>query len=340
VALSATVLFGAMGLAVDAGRLYLARNEAQSYADAAALAAALELDGTPAGMEAARAAARSTGNRWDFGSRPFPAPRVMFSADPREGWKEAPGQAAGILYARVEVRAIVPTLFMPVFTHTPEAPVSAAAVAGQSPETTFREGLAPFSPMGRVRDGPSFGFVPGELYSLMWPEGGLSSECRGDAGATPLEQAGRRRGADGGTGFFGSTEPASVRGEIESGSQAGPVAVGGHLPLAAQGPARGEVLDALMARIRQDGDQWSLTYQSYAAHPAQNGRRLVVVPIGDPDRGKAVLGFGAFLLLPASYYSARADTALCAEFVGPYVRGAARQGAATGGGAYRVRLIR
>src|SRR5712691_9034010 len=40
------ILLGMAGLAVDAGRLYVVKSELQAFADAAALSAALELDGT------------------------------------------------------------------------------------------------------------------------------------------------------------------------------------------------------------------------------------------------------------------------------------------------------
>src|SRR5437762_2793965 len=40
------MIFGAAGLAIDIGRLYIAKNEAQSYADSASLYGALEIDGT------------------------------------------------------------------------------------------------------------------------------------------------------------------------------------------------------------------------------------------------------------------------------------------------------
>ena len=44
-------LLGMLGLAIDLGRVYIAKNEAQSYTDTAALAGALKLNGlsfTPA----------------------------------------------------------------------------------------------------------------------------------------------------------------------------------------------------------------------------------------------------------------------------------------------------
>src|SRR5215471_16995441 len=56
-ALSFLSLIGFIGVAVDVGRMYIVRNEAQSFADAAALAAAAELNGTTSGLTAATTAA-------------------------------------------------------------------------------------------------------------------------------------------------------------------------------------------------------------------------------------------------------------------------------------------
>ena len=56
IAMSVTMLLllAVMGLAFDVGRVYIARNEAQVFSDAAAMAAASKLDGTKAGLERAR----------------------------------------------------------------------------------------------------------------------------------------------------------------------------------------------------------------------------------------------------------------------------------------------
>ena len=45
----AVVLFGMMGLTTDLGRVYIAKNELQAFADASAMAAALKLNGTSSG---------------------------------------------------------------------------------------------------------------------------------------------------------------------------------------------------------------------------------------------------------------------------------------------------
>jgi Flp pilus assembly protein TadG len=58
IAMSAAMLLmlGLVGMAFDFGRIYIARNEAQLFTDAAALAAAQRLDGTAAGVGRAKEA--------------------------------------------------------------------------------------------------------------------------------------------------------------------------------------------------------------------------------------------------------------------------------------------
>src|SRR5215472_9531319 len=53
-AISLVGLLGLIGLGTDVGRIYVARNELQVFADEAALAAGFELDGTLNGIQRAR----------------------------------------------------------------------------------------------------------------------------------------------------------------------------------------------------------------------------------------------------------------------------------------------
>ena len=66
---SIIVIMGFLGLVLDLGRAYVAKNEAQAFTDAAALAAARELDSSLAGITAARGAVSATENLWYFGTR-------------------------------------------------------------------------------------------------------------------------------------------------------------------------------------------------------------------------------------------------------------------------------
>ena len=63
--LSLMLLLGAAGLTFDVGRMYIARSEAQSFCDAAALYAAWKLNGKLDGIAAARAAALATPKKWE-----------------------------------------------------------------------------------------------------------------------------------------------------------------------------------------------------------------------------------------------------------------------------------
>jgi Flp pilus assembly protein TadG len=49
-AIAAIALIAVLGLAVDVGRMFIAKNETQTYCDSASLAAALALDGTTTGI--------------------------------------------------------------------------------------------------------------------------------------------------------------------------------------------------------------------------------------------------------------------------------------------------
>lgn len=85
VAMSVTMLLllAVMGLAFDVGRIYIARNEAQVFTDAAAMAAASKLDGTQAGLDRARDAVAKIPMRWNLGTQEFRGVRVEFdSKDP------------------------------------------------------------------------------------------------------------------------------------------------------------------------------------------------------------------------------------------------------------------
>src|SRR2546426_1551141 len=61
----ALMVFGMAGLAVDIGRMYITKNEAQSFADSAALFAALQLDGSTGGITNADSAVANNVNKWN-----------------------------------------------------------------------------------------------------------------------------------------------------------------------------------------------------------------------------------------------------------------------------------
>ncbi len=72
-------VLGAAGLSVDLGRVYIARNEVQAFADSAALAAGLQLNGTSSGIAAADPAVQNTPNKWNHGTQSVSYPTVQFA---------------------------------------------------------------------------------------------------------------------------------------------------------------------------------------------------------------------------------------------------------------------
>ena len=102
IAMSVTMLLllAVMGLAFDVGRVYIARNEAQVFTDAAAMAAASKLDGTKAGLDRAKDAVAHVPMRWNLGTQEFRGVIVEFSADGSK-WEIEPRDPSGVTMARV-----------------------------------------------------------------------------------------------------------------------------------------------------------------------------------------------------------------------------------------------
>src|SRR5436309_1737453 len=83
------LLLAFVGLAFDFGRVYIARNEAQVYTDAAALTAASRLDGGIATVQKARDAVERLPGHWNLGTQTFRGVTVEFSSDGSH-WTETP----------------------------------------------------------------------------------------------------------------------------------------------------------------------------------------------------------------------------------------------------------
>lgn len=300
VAFSIVSLVGAVGLGVDIGRMYIAKNEAQLFADSAALAAALELDGTPGGVLRARRAVSANANRHALASAAFADPLAEFAAQPDGPFLAQPKFSAGLRFVRVTAAAPVDIYFLRVTGSKPTSIARASAVGGQIEKTTFAEGLFPFT-ASALASTPDFGWTTGTRYPIQ---------------------------------FFEPNSDAVIRQAILSEAQTRPVTLGDALP-PTPGIARETLLQALRERIDMDADPDAGTYAAYNG----NGRRLVALPVTSADAPAArVEGFAAFFLLPASEY--KDDGALQAEYLGPYVQGSRyRGGAPDGPGAYVVRLV-
>ena len=114
-----TILLAFAALGIDIGRMYVIRAELQSFTDAAALGAAIELDGTDSGLANARAGAQrlATGPhamQWDLGTRPITNIATTFSADSKT-WQAQPKPSGDSRFVRVVATEPAPVIFMRIF---------------------------------------------------------------------------------------------------------------------------------------------------------------------------------------------------------------------------------
>src|SRR5882672_4578855 len=138
-AIGTVAIIGAIGMAVDVGRAFVAKNETQVFCDAAALAATVKLDGTSTGITKAKAAVTSSTNSWNMNSTNVASPTVDFATSASGPWVTTPSPATGYIYTRVQASVNLPLYFVPValglltnsarYTQT----VNTAAISGQIP---------------------------------------------------------------------------------------------------------------------------------------------------------------------------------------------------------------
>jgi Flp pilus assembly protein TadG len=348
-ALAAGALFGASGMAVDLGRMFIARNELQSIADATAVAAALRLNGEDAGVTRAKAEVEALRQRnlWHLGTTQVPAGNVTIEfgrwnplTSQPEAWAPTPGSAAQYAFTRVRVRAEVPVYFMAALTGGTSSPVSASAIAGQL-VTNNPQGLFPFTPMAHDSAGPDFGLAKGVEYTLKWASapklvGGNPNVCAGDREQKWLDLA-ESRGADN-RGYYGSQDASEIRDQIGNDAPVRAYSIGDYIELS--GGAKSTVKDILVERILQDRDHDTETFNEY--RDRGHSRRLITVPISDPTSvpQNRVLGYGRFFLKKLNFYqTAQGNDEWCAEYVGPAApEGGDSKGAGVWGGITKVRL--
>jgi len=101
-----------------------------------------------------------------------------------------------------------------------------------------------------------------------------------------------------------------------------------------QGGANNTESDATQARVNQDSDSNTPNYTAYHG----NGRRIIAVPVTDADNNNQVLGYRAFLLLPANNYNGGGGSDWCGIYIGSYNEGSRRNGAIAGG-SFKTRLV-
>jgi hypothetical protein len=343
ITLSAVFLLGMGGLAVDVGRMYVCQDESQTFVDAAALRAALQIDGTPTGIARAVDAANATQKKFEFGTRPFDDVSIEFGKTADGPWLDAagvPAPADKFVYVRVSTRVHSPLTLLRVATNDSEANAGASAVAGREEKTKFEDSLFPSSPYdhshcGDVRsDGEKcsdpndpFGLTMGRDYTIRWGGPSLKKFCDGDnfdtmkdlAAAAPVDFRG----------YIELNDSSTIRDTIiyDQGPYPNPIEVGTVLTL--PGGGKNTQPDAVAVRYLQDLDTDAESYAEYKSKGIGNGRRVILVPINSGSVAAGghdpftVVGFASFFLNHSAkdYADTSGNQPLCAEYIGMVTAG-------------------
>ena len=357
-AVSATVLFGALGMAFDLGRRFIIQTELQSFVDSAALAAVYQLDGTRAGIQKANtvATAGPFGTRsptgYYFDTKPVSGVETLYSTSLNgtyDSYATAVSPATNhYAFVKVTVNGSAPISFLRILNGIPSTMNAlATATAGQMAGSSITYGGGgPFMPDAHdASDTANFGMTPGGEYTLKWGNAssngkgkgnGNSSapadtDCVNDIGWANPNPTAQHGFVDIGEG----NSNANVRAAIAFGGYPNPnstpssISVGMRLD-GVPGNRGTSIFDSLQERVNQDTDRTSTTYSQYVTNGQGNGRRVLMVPIGDPStwdgngNGSAVVvGFANFFL--ETSYSGTSGP-ICAIYIGP----ASSNGASSG----------
>jgi hypothetical protein len=332
-------LLGVAGLAVDVGRMYITKNEAQAYVDSASLSAAMQLDGTSAGITRAASASGHDTDKWRFDTIPFSSVVTTFgTASTGPFTATPPNPPTNYNYVQVVAAVNLPMYLIRPLTG-PTATVAAAAVASRRGITTLPSGIFPFSPYTRVASpdnaGDPFGYRIGNDYTFRWGAPGDRSSCGTDSDPAHfpnLSNNGSVRGY-----CCVSNSAADLRQAIVSGLT-DPVTIGQDVPMDVG--AKNTEMSAIAMRVEIDTDTTSSDYADYIARGAGNGARVVVVAVNGGAPNYIALGFaGFFLLKDNDYTDLKGNDSACAEYIGAWTQGVTGQNP-SGSGAYHIRLVK
>jgi len=354
-------LFGALGLAVDVGRMFIAKTESQAFCDSAALAAALHLNADTTGITAAQNAVANNANNWNMDTQRVTNYQLDFAPSATGPWQTNPSPAAGYIYARVQATVPVNLLFIPVVVSVQVQNVNSISIAGQIAYTnSIPQGLGPFSAVGPNPSDPNFGLVVGQQYDIQWPAYNgtrancspsnpdacfVKPTCSGES-QTAKSEVVQQWGASV-NGYWGSNSNSTIDQEVLDVLQLQAVAPGQDIPMV-PGNKNAEAI-ALDTRVNEDGDVLDNDPSTYESSSTHNGRRLIGLPVLTPVTvgGSAegyVLGYGAFLLIsngnPSNYYAAGSgNEPFCAIYVGGYTQGGSGPGGSGTAGYFKVKLV-
>jgi hypothetical protein len=182
------VLIPVGGLVLDLGHLYIVKSELQNLADAAALAAAKDLDNSDTGLTTAIATGKALArkNRYDFdNTMELDDANFRFASSPEGPWytlAESLGKASGLSFVEVDTRLggysgtaqSINTYLMRIAGHTATATYG-AAVAGRFVNTITPIGVCAIDPTHRTASYSysgftelvEFGFRRGMAYNIL-----------------------------------------------------------------------------------------------------------------------------------------------------------------------------
>jgi Flp pilus assembly protein TadG len=335
IALSLGLVFilGMAGLAVDIGRMYVTKSEAQSFVDSASFSAALQLDGTSAGITRAQNAVTNNPKKWEFQNDSFTNVQTAFGTSATGPWVTNPNPATNYYFAQVQTTVSLP-MYLIGALGSPSSTIAAGAVAGRAGTSGVPGGEFPFSPYTRAAspDNASdpFGYQVGNDYTLRWGAPGNNTTCGTDATQPNLATNGKIRGY-----CCVSQSAASLRQAIVGGAT-DPETVG--QPVNMDNGAKNTEMPAIAQRVNEDTDTTSANYATYLANGTGNGERVVYVAVNGGAPNYTNMGFAGFFLLSAgSYTGLGGNQSACAEYIGTYVQGAGNL-APGGSGAYHIKL--
>ena len=276
---SLVVMLGMCGLAIDVGRMFVYKNELQTFADASALAAVAQLSGTQAGVQAANAVATAgplgttRPNGFNFDTTVVSNITATYAtsfAGTYDSFATASSSGTNTYrFIKVAAAANAPLNFLPVLPGIATTiAVSAAATAGQLPQSSITNGgLLPFAPDAPIQsDTKNFGFIPGTQYTLKWGNGNTTN-CLGDAGFTPPGSPPSEHGfIDIGEGNSNSNVDTAIEFGGDPNATSSPSSVSAGDTLGGVPGNRGATaFSALNVRAQQDTDDTSATYAQYQA---------------------------------------------------------------------------
>ncbi len=336
IALSLGLVFilGMAGLAVDIGRMYVTKSEAQSFVDSAAFSAALQLDGTAAGITRATTAVANNPKQWQFQTSAFNNVTTMFGTTSTGPWVANPNPATNYYFAQVQTTVSLPMYLIGALGSS-HSTIAAGAVAGRAGTTSVPGGEFPFSPYTRSASpddaSDPFGYQVGDQYTLRWGAPGTRSSCGDEQAKQTLDQNGKIRG------YCCVAESAANLRQAIVGGNTDPETVGS--PINMDNGAKNTEMSAIGERVNEDTDTTSTTYAQYLANGTGNGERVVYVAVNGGPPNFVNVGFAGFFLLNASYYSGLGgNDSACAEYIGTYVQGAGNLQPG-GSGAYHIKLF-